>query len=197
VTAGGVLGARAGDLRTRFDDSFARVPEARADTVELLAIATGGNRYAVPVDDIAGLFAGQAVTALPGAPRGLLGVAGFRRTVVAVYDLGAVLGGTGGPDPRWMVLSATDPPVALAFDHFAGHARVPRGDLPLDGPAQAGALQSPAQAGALQSPAPDGALVGAVVRLAAGAHPVIRVPAVVDAIAARLRVARNSEEALT
>jgi chemotaxis signal transduction protein len=113
------------------------------DDVELLAVRAGGTAYAIRLTAVSGLFADRTVTPLPGPVPELLGVAAFRGAVVAVYDLGALLGhavgagrsGVGGgqtrqsgtvtAQPRWLVLDTGTPPVGLAFDELDGHVRAP------------------------------------------------------------------------
>jgi chemotaxis signal transduction protein len=64
------------------------------------------------------------VTALPGPLSALLGVAGFGGTIVPVYDLAALLGHAIADRPRWLVLAAGTPALALAFHHLDGHVQV-------------------------------------------------------------------------
>lgn len=120
------LAGRAAELRRRFDRSFAEPPRGRpAATVDLLAIRLGGEPCALPLAAVAGLFADKKFTRLPQAVPECLGIAGFRGSVVPVYDLRALLGGgAGGAPPRWLVVAAGSP-VALAFDAFDGHLRMP------------------------------------------------------------------------
>jgi purine-binding chemotaxis protein CheW len=119
------LSARVVELRAEFDGTFAR-PAARAVEMgeHVLAIRAGGGRYAVRVADMAGLHADRPVTALPGAPPHQLGVTALRRTVVPVLDLRVLLGRPPRDAPRWLLLAAAAP-VALAFDGFDGHRRIP------------------------------------------------------------------------
>lgn len=116
---------RAAKLRTDFDRSFA-VP-LRADVavkVDLLAIRVGSESCALRLSDVTGLFADRVITRIPGSNTALLGIAGFRGAVVPVYSLQTLLGHSGAQVPRWLVTAAT-PPIALAFDEFEGHLRVP------------------------------------------------------------------------
>jgi purine-binding chemotaxis protein CheW len=112
-------------LRDAFDGGFARARATDAVPREsLLAIRIGADPYALPMTDLAGLFAGKKITRLPGSVSALLGVAGFRGTVLPVYDLAVLLGYARTATPRWVVAVAAAP-VALAFDAFDGYLTVP------------------------------------------------------------------------
>jgi len=114
------------ELRREFDGSFARRPApGREAPDELLTITVGAERYAVRLGAIFGLFLDRPVTALPGGLPGLLGVAGFRSSIVAVHDLATWLGGT-AQQPHWLMLTANRPVIALAFDAVLGRLQVPR-----------------------------------------------------------------------
>jgi purine-binding chemotaxis protein CheW len=118
--------ARADQLREQFDHSFAE-PARRHDVehVELLAVRAGGLPYALRLSQTSGLHPDRPVTPLPGPLGALLGVAGFGGTIVPVYDMAALLGHPVPARPRWLVLAAGDPPLALAFHDLDGHVRVP------------------------------------------------------------------------
>ncbi|WP_426503883.1 chemotaxis protein CheW [Dactylosporangium sp. McL0621] len=172
----GRLERRLTELRAEFDRSFADPPRnAVAGHDDLLAIRAGGVRYALRLTQAAGLFPDRPVTRLPGPLGALLGVAGFRGAIVPVYDLAAVLG-TGGtpsarPDgedgPRWLVLAAGLPAVALAFAGLDGHLRVPSDELVEEADGHG----------------PHGCLRG-IVPLPDGARPIVDVPAVRAAVRA-------------
>lgn len=121
----GTLVERVDEIRDAFDRSFAEpLRSASARFEHVLAIRVAGQPYAVRLSDIAGVHAGWAVTPVPGPSRELLGIAGFQSALVPVYDLCALLGVTGSPSPRWIVLAAGTDPVAFAFDRLDGHLRV-------------------------------------------------------------------------
>ena len=127
--------ARAAELRDGFDASFAAAPAvARTPTAGLLAVRIGVTPAALRLTDVAGLHADTAITPLPMAPPELLGLAGFRGTVVPVYDLGTLLGAPGTGRPRWCVVAAGRPPVAFAFHHFDGYLEVPAEAVDPTGP---------------------------------------------------------------
>jgi chemotaxis signal transduction protein len=126
TTPGDVASVRLSDLRAEFDTSFATPPrhhEAKYD--ELLAIRAGQRRYVLRLAQTSGLYRDRPVTPLPGPVPALLGVAGFSGTIVPVYDLGTLLRYPAPEVPRWLVVAAGTPPVALAFHDLDGHLRVP------------------------------------------------------------------------
>jgi purine-binding chemotaxis protein CheW len=125
---------------------------------------------------MSGLVADRAVTRLPGSPPDLLGVVGLRGHLVPVYDLALVLSRPrpATAAPRWLVLAAGTPALALAVDDVDGHLRVPR-----DAIAE-----------------PESAATPAVVRTARGPLPVIDIPAVRTGITARAERARGEQEAV-
>jgi chemotaxis signal transduction protein len=130
TTAQREMWERLGALRASFDRSFADPPrEQVVQFQDLLAIAVAGRRYALRLSQSAGLFPNRQVTVLPGPISALLGVAGFRGSIVPVYSLAAVLGQPPQPDSRWLVLAAGAPAFALAFEELDGHLRVPGDEI--------------------------------------------------------------------
>jgi purine-binding chemotaxis protein CheW len=119
-------------LKRDFDQAFAQPMRPPApQTLDLLRIRLAGDPWAVPLADVAGLHSGKRVTPVPGRAPGLLGLAGFRGTLAAVYDLQALIGLAPLPVPRWLLL-ADEHPVAFAFGDLDGHMRVEAGAvLPL------------------------------------------------------------------
>lgn len=161
----------AADLARAFDADFVRpaMPRARG-TEDLIAIRVADAPYALARGELAGLYVDKAVTALPGAAPGLLGVAGFRGALVPVYDLRALLGGPATDDdapPRWMATAAAAP-VALAFTRFDAFLRAPRDAIASHAGGAAGHAHR-----ALRI---DGAL-----------RPILEVAWIVEAIRARVR----------
>jgi chemotaxis signal transduction protein len=121
----GLLSAgRVTRLRDAFDRSFAEArPPDPAATENLLAIRIGAEPHALRLSEIAGLFGDRKICPLPGSVRALLGIAGFRGSIVPVYDLGALLGDRPEETVRWLVLAASEL-VAFAFGALDGHLRV-------------------------------------------------------------------------
>jgi purine-binding chemotaxis protein CheW len=116
---------RVAGLRRAFDSSFARPAIVDASPGEnVLAVSIRSQRYAFRLRDISGLHADKRITRVPSPVPALLGIAGFRGTVLPVYDLGLLLGHAAADAPRWLVVAAGEP-VALAFDAFDQHLRVP------------------------------------------------------------------------
>lgn len=165
IEAATVLSARATELRTDFDRAFAS--PVRVDAIakhDLIAIRVGTEPCAIRLSEITGLFADRQITRVPGGKSALLGIAGFRGAVVPVYGLPALLGQSGAPPPRWLVI-AVAAPVALAFDAFEAHLRVP-----------ADAILPRQSRGHTHGFAPEFIRSGDLVR------PVIHLPSVIDAL---------------
>jgi chemotaxis signal transduction protein len=113
-------------LRADFDRSFTEPARQHdAEYAELLAVRAGGRPYALRLSQASGVHSDRPVTPLPGPQAALLGVAGFSGAIVPVYDLAALLGHPAPDRPRWLVVAAGAPPLALAFHDLDGHVRVP------------------------------------------------------------------------
>ncbi len=162
-------------LRAAFDLSFAEPPlPPTAQIEDLLIVQVGGRPYAIRVSEISGLFADRSITPVPGPIPELLGVAGFRGSIVAVYDLGLLLGHGPSPTPRWLVLDSGSPVLGLAFNSIDGHLRAPAGSIAL-------ATLDGADANGARGSAHE------VVHTAEGVRPVLGIVAVRAAIEARTR----------
>jgi purine-binding chemotaxis protein CheW len=171
--------ATVAELRRTFDQTFAEAPQTDAALHDdLLAIRIGNDPYAVPLREIAGLFADRRVTWLPGSVAELCGLVGLRGAILPVYDLGALFGYPRGAAPRWLLVLAHTA-VALAFERFDGHLRVPRGAI-FTVPERSVA------AGSLH--------VHDVVRTETFMRPVIHVPSVLEAIAVLVGQCARSKE---
>jgi chemotaxis signal transduction protein len=71
----------------------------------MLVVRAGDGRFAVRLSEIASVERCRKIVPLPSALPGLLGVAGVKRRVFAVYGLGALLGaGRTDEPPRWLLL---------------------------------------------------------------------------------------------
>ena len=108
------------DLRESFDRSFSEPElERAAATLALLSIRVGRERYAVRLSDIGAIEADRTITPVPSEHSDLLGIAGVRGAVVAVFDLATLLDLPRSEGPRWLVL-AKGAPLAFAFGAFEG-----------------------------------------------------------------------------
>lgn len=122
------LQARLSELRRNFDRAFAEtLGDEREQASGMLAIRVGRDAHAVRLSDVAAVEARCAVTPVPSQHPELLGVAGLRGNVVAVFDLGALIGAAGG-EARWLLL-AKGAPVAFAFADFEGVLNVTSRDV--------------------------------------------------------------------
>ncbi|XXT24881.1 chemotaxis protein CheW [Sorangium sp. So ce429] len=124
-----LLADRLAELQRAFDASFAAPAEARPEEpARGLAIRAGDRRLVARVDELAAVEPCRPIVPLAGGPPGLLGLVGLRGRLVAVYDLAALVGGrpragVAGPAPRWLLVCAEHPEIALAIDELEGHAR--------------------------------------------------------------------------
>ncbi len=115
---------RAAELRLAFDRSFAEArPPDPPPSEDLIAIRLGAEPYALRLSEVSGVFAGQQITPLPSRVPALLGVSGFRGTILPVYDLHVLLGHPPAETTRWLV-TAAEAPVAFAFAAMDGHIRL-------------------------------------------------------------------------
>jgi len=161
------LDDRAAQLRGEFDRSFADAPRA-ATTVahDLIALRIAGDPYALRVAEIAGLHIDRPIANVPSRIPELLGIAGFRGSLVPVFDLGALLGYPAATVLRWIAI-ATSTSIGFAFESFDGHLRV-AGQAIVD-----------------CTPDEAPAHVRAVVRDGGRMCPIVHLPSLIEAIAAR------------
>lgn len=158
------------ELRRAFDRSFAKAPRERvAQFEDLLAIRIAGDPFALRLNELSGLSTGQPVTPVPTAAAGLLGIAGFRGTLVPVYDLRILLGYPATEASLWLGLVGKDLLTGLAFDGFDGFLRVPR------------------DAVARKETVSATALVHEVVQTRDSVWPLVHLPSVVEEITKRVR----------
>lgn len=119
------LGERVAAWRAAFDQSFAEpLPEAPPERQDFLAIRLGTQPHALRLDTLAALQPYAAPTPWPGAPPALLGLMALRGVALPLYDLAALLGEAPCARPAWTVV-LRGAPLALAFDGFDGHWRLP------------------------------------------------------------------------
>jgi purine-binding chemotaxis protein CheW len=126
MAAQSTIAHRAEELRTAFDRAFAEPPAAATGSTEVdfLAFRAGPEPYAVRLAEVGGIYANRKIVKLPGGPAAQLGVAGFRSIVMPVLDLSLLLGHQAAGTPRWLMVAAGTP-LALAFEVFDGHLRLP------------------------------------------------------------------------
>jgi chemotaxis signal transduction protein len=167
----------AADLRLEFDQAFAAPAAVAPATVDLLAVRVAGAAYALRLSEIGGLRADRRIMPLPGAAPELLGLAGLRGTLAAIYDLAPFLGHDRSESARWVVLAGADRTVGLAFEELAGFLRVaPQ------------ALTSEA------GPAPARRHVSGVVQVDGALRPLVDVGSILETIRGLARQAGPFEE---
>lgn len=140
------LQARLLELRQSFDRAFVEpAMEANAAaTLDLLAIRVGRDPYGLRLSEIAALEADRTITAVPSEHPELLGIAGVRGGVVAVFDLASLLGAPRPDVLRWLVL-VKGTPLALAFSGFDGQLSVPADALAAAEPGASGRVRQVAR----------------------------------------------------
>lgn len=90
------------------------------DESQALTILVGGERLAIPANDVAEVIRHPAVTRIPLSPPGLLGVANLRGTVIPIVSLSALLGDRAVASvSRRVVVVGKDRPVGLTVDDVA------------------------------------------------------------------------------
>jgi chemotaxis signal transduction protein len=131
VTAPVALEQRLIAFRRGFDQAFATAPITSVETFEdLLAVRVAGDAYALRVREITGLVASGKIVPLPSKRSELLGIAGNRGSLVAVYSLAALLGYRADSKPTpWLALAGGSEPIGLGFEAFEGFLRVRSGDM--------------------------------------------------------------------
>jgi purine-binding chemotaxis protein CheW len=161
-------------LRSSFDRSFSEpLAEAIGALEELLLIRIGADPYVLRLSEVGALAADRTITPLPSLNPESLGVAGLRGSIVAVYDLAALLGQPALQAPRWLAL-AKGSRTAFAFSAFEGQLRVDPREL-----SAASQRSHPALRGLLER--------------AQGSCPLIDLPSLVVSIEARARPGTSKE----
>jgi chemotaxis signal transduction protein len=126
------LSRTTGELRAAFDEAFARpYPTDPPDQTDLLAIAVGGEPYALRLEQVRVVQADPRLVSVPSPRPDLLGLAGVRGVVAPVYDLARLLNHPRVGAPRWLALVRTSAPFAVAFERFEQHLRLPTSELTL------------------------------------------------------------------
>jgi chemotaxis signal transduction protein len=118
-------------LRHAFDRSFALpLAEGTRDTLDFLAVRVAGRAYALARDELGGVAVELRVTPVPSPDPALVGLVGVRGGLVAVFDLGVLVGARPCATPaRWLALGRRDVRFALCFDELEGYRSVPRAAL--------------------------------------------------------------------
>lgn len=129
-------------MRRDFDERFARPADPERETLEdVLAVSHGEARLALTLRGAGALLRTPPLTPIPSPSRALVGLAGIRGAVTALYDLGVLLGlEPVGRDARgWALLCSPTARVGLVFEAFDGFHRVaPEAVEQVRGPAGAG-----------------------------------------------------------
>ena len=125
----GTIADRAGELRRAFDRAFTLPPRSTTvETTDFLSIRIGTEAAALRLSEIAALHVDKKVTRMPGIGTALIGIAGFRGTILPVYSLSGLLGMGVVETSRWLVVAA-GAPLALAVEGFEGHLRIDRASI--------------------------------------------------------------------
>lgn len=96
----------------------------------MLLIRVGGDPFAIRLRDIGGLIAKSIMVPVPASGNNLLGLAGIRGSIVPVFGLAPLFGYPQAADgARWIVLCASEEPIALGFAEFEGYRRLPASSI--------------------------------------------------------------------
>ena len=123
------LAQRAAAMRAEFDASFAEAPGVdEIATQDVLGLRIGDEERGIRLAEVAGITAHPPITPLPSRHPAMIGIVSNRGSVAAAWDLGLLLGDA-PQSPRWVVVPATEPGVAVVFGDFTGFDRVPVTEL--------------------------------------------------------------------
>ncbi|ATB47041.1 chemotaxis protein CheW [Corallococcus macrosporus] len=108
--------------------------EERQEVLSVLAFQVGGERYAVRIEHVDHVLEARGISALPGAPRHVLGALVSRSRVVPVLDLRQLLGLEGGGMSdlgKVVVVEAGDSEESfgLAAESVEGRKELPKTEL--------------------------------------------------------------------
>ncbi|HSM92730.1 MAG TPA: chemotaxis protein CheW [Anaeromyxobacteraceae bacterium] len=131
------------DFFYRPDEDAALVPSLGAVSVEepiparpeqldeLLTFRLGKEEFAVPIGRVREVLRAPAITEVPRAPAGVLGVVTVRGEIVPVVDAHARLGvaATGGSAGRILIVDADEGPLGVLVDAVESVVRLPRGTI--------------------------------------------------------------------
>jgi CheW-like domain len=119
------LASRLAELRASFDQAFAQPPSGTApDFEDLLSVRVAGEPWFAPVRELAGLSQRLKLVRVPTRAPGFLGLSAQRGRLLPVWSLRALMGYPPGEDGQWLLLPRAAQ-VALMFEAFEGHLRVP------------------------------------------------------------------------
>jgi chemotaxis signal transduction protein len=124
--------SKASELRDAFDRACAQPFAAQVveQAENLIAIGVSHGACAIRASEITGMAKSMKIVPLPSSIPELLGIAGVRGTLYAVYSLAAILGyAPEAEQPRWLALCGTEEAFALAFTDFEGYVRLPISQL--------------------------------------------------------------------
>jgi chemotaxis signal transduction protein len=120
------------ELKSSFDRTFQEAHVERdRELVHLLIVRIGTAKFALKVGDLAGLARVQTVVPIPTTDSRLLGLAGLKGRMAAVYSLAALIGSPAlsTEAERWLVLCRFEKGIALAFTAAEGTRMVPSSEL--------------------------------------------------------------------
>lgn len=127
---------RLAEVRRAFDATFAAPARSfEKERRSVLAIRAGEGRFAIRVEDLSGVEACRKIVKVPGSLPGLLGLTGLRGRLLAVYDLGAMLGQpsldarAGSRELRWMLVCGKDSGIGLLIEEIEAFVRIADADL--------------------------------------------------------------------
>jgi chemotaxis signal transduction protein len=122
LPAGAKFSFHAAALRDAFDHGFT-VPlqHGSQDRDDFLTIRLDDVPYLLRLADITALSTDHKISALPGQMAPLLGLAGFRGTLLPVYGLATLLGQEAKQPMRWLARTSS---VAFAFTRLDAHLRL-------------------------------------------------------------------------
>jgi chemotaxis signal transduction protein len=169
------------EMREAFDRSFSEPAALQGAPGErILLVRVAGHAYAMRMTEVSAVVADRKLVTVPSPVLDLLGLAGIRGSLVAVYGLSSLLGhgpSTGGG--RWIAVCQAGEPVGLSFGELDGQLSVRADRILLAG--------APGDSG-------DGQHIRYLVETDDGVRPLIAVPALLEAIRQRCDRARAAKE---
>ena len=102
---------------------------AQIESVDVLAFRIGGERYAVPIEQVDQVVEPRQLSGLPGVPRYVLGAMVARSRVIVVIDLRQILGLEGGGMSdltKVVVVALGDARFGIAAETVDGRMAMPK-----------------------------------------------------------------------